>query len=147
MTPEIPTWWLALPQSADREAIYDLFAAVIEKLPMTQAELARRLDVSRGTVNNWAKRKSRPSFSQILRTLEIVEEELREIREVVDEAQRIFGSIREITELQERYEEADELDPTEYFEKRRSKLDGLSDYLESRGEGEPETDDEDGGGS
>ena len=83
----IPSWWLVV--GADTAfRLQELFAQVMAELPMSDTELARRLDLNHSTVARWAKGQTTPSPEKMLKAVEEVRAHLDRLLERASGAQK-----------------------------------------------------------
>lgn len=89
----VPSWFTALGFGTSGESIYDLFSDVLQNLPMSFSELARRLDVSQPAVSRWSSRTTHPSLEQMEATLGVLQNRLLEIQDLVAQAREVFDLV------------------------------------------------------
>lgn len=118
-----PSWWVTLgPDTASN--LRQVFADVMNELPMSQRELARRLGVDPSTVTRWAAGEAAPAAEKMLEAIEEVREYVKPlfkraslaqemIQQVIEADEAEFGSQVEqdakgrVQELLEEWKEAD----------------------------------------
>jgi transcriptional regulator with XRE-family HTH domain len=79
----IPGWLVDVGPEA-QDLVLGRFSALIEKLPFSQAELSKELEVSAASVSRWASRKQDPSLDHMIKTAELVRVRLAEVGELAE---------------------------------------------------------------
>jgi transcriptional regulator with XRE-family HTH domain len=102
----IPAWFLALDMRNDTPEVYGAFRAVLDMLPISMTELARRLGVTQPTVSRWASGAATPSLEDMVRVIETVAEHTAELQERVSRSQHILALVEKADELHRKRNEA-----------------------------------------
>ena len=96
----IPGWWLAVG-AEKATGIQEIFARVMEDLPMPHGRLAADLKVDPSTVWRWKKRQGAPSLRTMLKVVGKVRGELQRQLERVSLTQEALSLVSDIEKAQD----------------------------------------------
>lgn len=97
-----------LPVDVDVSEVYDVFLAVLERLPMSKTELAEGIGVSQPAVSRWASGDARPTLENMLRAVEVISGRISDLQTRTEHARAVLEAVSESVGLRERY--SDQLD-------------------------------------
>ena len=90
----VPAWCAAVGiVEAETERVYDAFRDVLHDLPMSYADLARRIGVSQPAISRWANGDTHPSLQCMVAVLGAVKDRLAEIQQTTERADDVIGLV------------------------------------------------------
>lgn len=96
----VPDWWMGLGREQAR-AVQNAFQELLRDLPMSQAQLAREINVAQPTVGRWARGQTKPSLQHMILAAEAIAERVGTLKRRVD---RVGAALKAIQEAQEAWD-------------------------------------------
>ena len=98
----VPAWCAAMGMvEVEAEQVYEAFRDVLHSLPMSYADLARRIGVSQPAISRWANGDTRPSLECMVAVLAAVNGRLVEIQETVGRSNRVVALLTEAVGIED----------------------------------------------
>ena len=94
----VPEWHVAVGHEVRPEEVYGVFRALLDELPMSRSELARKLGVTQPAVSRWASGDARPGLSQMRHAIDVVTAHTMQIQSTLWRADRVVSLVEEAVE-------------------------------------------------
>ncbi len=91
----VPDWHVAVGRGIRPEEVYGVFRALLDDLPMSRTELARRLRITQPAVSRWASGDTRPGIAEMRATLDAVAARTAEIQRTARRAESVVSLVEE----------------------------------------------------
>lgn len=125
--PRVPDWHVSVGRGIRPEEVYGVFRALLDDLPMSRTELARRLGITQPAVSRWASGDTRPGLAEMRATLDAVAARLAEIQRTHLQAE---GVVRLVEEAVRNHTEPGPAEEARQDEARRDITDRLAKLLD-----------------
>ena len=95
----VPDWHVAVGRGVRAEDVYGVFRALLDDLPMSRTELARRLGITQPAVSRWASGDTRPGLAEMRATLDAVAARAAEIQETTLRTENVVRLVEEAVRM------------------------------------------------
>ena len=97
MSRPMPTWKLGLQSSINEDEVYGPFRVLLElQLPMSDGELASKVEKDRTTVTKWKSVESKAPLALQRKVVQAVRERLEEMTQHVDAAEEMIKALEAV---------------------------------------------------